>query len=282
MNEAKPSLVPLPCKQCQQPDGQAHMILYCPHPNMMEVREEIIQDLHNTVLEIIDKTEPYLGAAAIIFERFILDSPEDMDGITSTNWDPERIWRGTWSDAQGAYFTQLLEEESTFRRSSITHKKVRHVRNTIILLSTILADGIRKLFAIRTQLNKVTRKTKTLTIQPMKYKHPKKRKKTKQPAPENPHIPPQDLIPHHRAQIQEFLLLELNGISNYKEQKEIQQPTRQHTITQFMPSKQRPPMKKRQRKNTQKRKRQVHTDTHTNESEDQRKSYRTYTTLYWK
>jgi hypothetical protein len=71
MNEAKPSPIPLPCKQCNKPDGQAHMILHCPHPNMIAIRQETLQYLHETTMEVIDNAEPYLGSAATIFERLI-------------------------------------------------------------------------------------------------------------------------------------------------------------------------------------------------------------------
>jgi hypothetical protein len=123
MNEAKPSPTPLPCKQCNQPDGQAHMILHCSHPNMKAVRQETLKHLHNTTLEVIDKTEPYLGSVATIFERIIADPPQGTEGVISTDWNPERLWKGTWSEAQGVHFLQLLEDESSYNHNSITQSK---------------------------------------------------------------------------------------------------------------------------------------------------------------
>ena len=210
MNEAKPSPIPLPCKQCNNPDGQAHMILHCPHPNMIAIRKETLQYLHDTTMEVIDKAEPYLGTAATIFERLIKDPPQDTEGVLSTDWDPERLWKGTWSDAQGVHFLHQLELESSYRQSKITHAQVRNIRNTIILLSTVLADGIRQMYAVRTQLNKQTTKSTVITTQPMQYKS-SKRKKDKKAKKDRVHIPPHEIIPHHRTTPKEQRIQRMAG-----------------------------------------------------------------------
>jgi hypothetical protein len=57
-------------------------------------------------------------------------------------------------------------------------------------------QGIRQLYAIRTQLNKATGNTTTLTLQPMTYKITKPKKKSKKiPM----YTPPHHIIPHHTS-----------------------------------------------------------------------------------
>jgi hypothetical protein len=186
------------------------MILHCPHPNMIAIRKETLQYLHDTTMEVIDKAEPYLGTAATIFERLIKDPPQDTEGVLSTDWDPERLWKGTWSDAQGVHFLHQLELESSYRQSKITHAQVRNIRNTIILLSTVLADGIRQMYAVRTQLNKQTTKSTVITTQPMQYKS-SKRKKDKKAKKDRVHIPPHEIIPHHRTTPKEQRIQRMPG-----------------------------------------------------------------------
>jgi hypothetical protein len=235
MNEAKPSPIPLPCKQCNNPDGQAHMILYCPHPNMIAIRQETLQYLHDTVLEVIDKSEPYLGSVATIFERFIKDPPQETEEDPSTAWDPERLWKGTWSDEQGIQFLTQLELESSFKPSKITHVQVRNIRNTIILLSTVLADGIRQLYAVRTQLNKQTINTTVITTQPMNHK-PSKRKKGKKPKKDRVHIPPHEIIPHHRTTSKVQRIQRMDGPPNYPIGQPGTPPTFQRITKFFIPT----------------------------------------------
>jgi hypothetical protein len=52
---------------------------------MKAVRQETLKHLHNTTLEVIDKTEPYLGSVATIFERIIADPPQGTEGVISTD-----------------------------------------------------------------------------------------------------------------------------------------------------------------------------------------------------
>jgi hypothetical protein len=86
--------------------------------------------------------------------------------VDNTYWDTERYREGTWSSQQSEHFSQLLEQEKILNFQTLTKSEIINIKTTITTLSTNLTDGIRQLYAIRIQVNKVDEKI-TFTLQPL-------------------------------------------------------------------------------------------------------------------
>ena len=219
----------LPCKICNEPDTQYHLFSECNHPILTSLRQSIMTNLTNTSKEITDKTNPTLAKIAQTFTHLITNPP-DLE-----NWQPERLWKGLWTEQQVQYFLQESDLQHLHQRKAPTTIQINSYTQTLTTLTITLADGIRQLFSARTQI--IYTNNKRITIQPSTLKKTKKPKKksnqnndTINPATET-HI--RDITPQLLTTEIEF---PINRQNNHPSPSQPDQPLSQTSTLNYQPN----------------------------------------------
>ena len=139
---------PLPCKICNAPDSQYHMLCGCKHPPIDHARSSIIRNI-STVLQSLDPVSAKYKVLEAI--RYLADP-------STTEFPPHYLWIGTWSPGQVAYLKNALREVPFVNNSYATDETICFLRATCKSLTTGAFAIMDARHNAHTQLDKAVRR----------------------------------------------------------------------------------------------------------------------------